>query len=99
MHLTCKIYKIKISGETPEVRSDERKQREEREKKEKIEKKKRKKKEKERKERKREKKREKNDVPKMLLAVDHDDGQFFRAMEWLMFFFRPPLTSMVFQWF
>ena len=34
-----------------------------------------------------------------LLALDHDDGQFFRAMEWLMFFFRPPLTSMVFQWF
>jgi len=31
--------------------------------------------------------------------VDHNDGQFFRAMEWLMFFFRPPLTSMVFQWF
>ena len=33
------------------------------------------------------------------LILDHDDGQFFRAMEWLMFFFRPPLTSMVFQWF
>ena len=32
-------------------------------------------------------------------ALDHDDGQFFRAMEWLMFFFRPPLTSMVFRWF
>ena len=31
--------------------------------------------------------------------LDHNDGQFFRAMEWLMFFFRPPLTSMVFQWF
>ena len=31
--------------------------------------------------------------------LDHDDGQFFRAMEWLMFFFRPPLTSMVFRWF
>ena len=31
--------------------------------------------------------------------VDHNDGQFFRAMEWLMFFFRPPLPSMVFQWF
>ena len=30
--------------------------------------------------------------------VDHNDGQFFRAMEWLMFF-RPPLPSMVFQWF
>ena len=22
------------------------------------------------------------------LVLDHDDGQFFRAMEWLMFFFR-----------
>ena len=32
-------------------------------------------------------------------GLDHDDGQFFRAMEWLMFFFRPPLTSMVFRWF
>ena len=32
-------------------------------------------------------------------GVDHNDGQFFRAMEWLMFFFRPPFTSMVFQWF
>ena len=31
--------------------------------------------------------------------IDHNDGQFFRAMEWLMFFSRPPLTSMVFQWF
>ena len=31
--------------------------------------------------------------------LDHNDGQFFRAMEWLMFFFRPPLLSMVFQWF
>ena len=31
--------------------------------------------------------------------VDHNDGQFFRAMEWLMLFFRPPLPSMVFQWF
>ena len=31
--------------------------------------------------------------------IDHNDGQFFRAMEWLMFFFRPPLPSMVFQWF
>ena len=31
--------------------------------------------------------------------LDHNDGQFFRAMEWLMFFFRPPLPSMVFQWF
>ena len=33
------------------------------------------------------------------LSLDHNDGQFFRAMEWLMFFFRPPLPSMVFQWF
>ena len=33
------------------------------------------------------------------ITVDHNDGQFFRAMEWLMFFFRPPLLSMVFQWF
>ena len=33
------------------------------------------------------------------LELDHNDGQFFRAMEWLMFFFRPPLPSMVFQWF
>ena len=32
-------------------------------------------------------------------GLDHNDGQFFRAMEWLMFFFRPPLPSMVFQWF
>ena len=24
--------------------------------------------------------------PVSLLAVDHNDGQFFRAMEWLMFF-------------
>ena len=31
-------------------------------------------------------------------GVDHNDGQFFRAMEWLIFF-RPPLTTMVFQWF
>ena len=31
--------------------------------------------------------------------LDHNDGQFFRVMEWLMFFFRPPLSSMVFQWF
>ena len=31
--------------------------------------------------------------------VDHNDGPFFSAMEWLMFFFRPPLTTMVFQWF
>ena len=31
--------------------------------------------------------------------VDHNDGQFFKAVEWLMFFFRPPLTIMVFQWF
>ena len=22
------------------------------------------------------------------IALDHDDGQFFRAMEWLMFFFQ-----------
>ena len=33
------------------------------------------------------------------LLLDHNDGQFFRAMEWLMVFFRPPLPSMVFQWF
>ena len=32
-------------------------------------------------------------------GVDHNDGPFFSAMEWLMFFFRPPLTTMVFQWF
>ena len=32
-------------------------------------------------------------------SLDHNDGRFFRAMEWLMFFFRPPLPSMVFQWF
>ena len=32
-------------------------------------------------------------------SVDHSDGQFFCAMEWLMFFFRPPSTTMVFQWF
>ena len=30
-----------------------------------------------------------------LPQLDHNDGQFFRAMEWLMFFFRPPLPSMV----
>ena len=30
-------------------------------------------------------------------GVDHNDGQSFRAMEWLMFFFRPPLPSMVFN--
>ena len=35
----------------------------------------------------------------LILVIDHDDGQFFRAMEWLMFFFRPPLPSMVFRWF
>ena len=29
----------------------------------------------------------------------HNDGQFFRAMEWLMFFFRPPLPSMFFNGF
>ena len=29
-------------------------------------------------------------------VLDHNDGQFSRAMEWLMFFFRPPLPSMVF---
>ena len=34
-----------------------------------------------------------------LFTLDHNDGQFFRAMEWLIFFFRPPLPSMVFQWF
>ena len=34
-----------------------------------------------------------------ICPLDHNDGQFFRAMEWLMFFFRPPLPSMVFQWF
>ena len=34
-----------------------------------------------------------------LFSLDHNDGQFFRAMEWLMFFFGPPLPSMVFQWF
>ena len=33
------------------------------------------------------------------LHLDHSDGHFFSAMEWLMFFFRPPLTTMVFQWF
>ena len=33
------------------------------------------------------------------MGLDHNDGQFFRAMEWLMFFFRLPLPSMVFQWF
>ena len=38
-------------------------------------------------------------VPLLFCKLDHDDGQFFRAMEWLMFFFRPPLTSMVFRWF
>ena len=31
--------------------------------------------------------------------LDHSDGQFFSAMEWLMFFFRPPSSPMVFQWF
>ena len=35
----------------------------------------------------------------LLCPLDHSDGQFFSAMEWLMFFFRPPLTTMVFQWF
>ena len=35
----------------------------------------------------------------LVVAIDHNDGQFFRAMEWLMFFFRPPLPPMVFQWF
>ena len=35
----------------------------------------------------------------LIFGLDHNDGQFFRAMEWLMFFFRPPLPSMVFQWF
>ena len=30
-------------------------------------------------------------------GLDHDDGKFFSAMEW--FFFSPPLTTMVFQWF
>ena len=32
-------------------------------------------------------------------GVDRSDGPFFSAMEWLMFLFRPPLTTMVFQWF
>ena len=36
----------------------------------------------------------------LCLYIDLNDCQFFRIMEWLMFFFlRPPLTSMVFQWF
>ena len=34
-----------------------------------------------------------------ITALDYNDGQFFKAMEWLRFFFRPPLPSMVFQWF
>ena len=34
-----------------------------------------------------------------LSGLDHNDGPFFSAMEWLMFFFRPPLTTMFFQWF
>ena len=33
------------------------------------------------------------------IVIDHNDGQFFRVMEWLMFFSRPPLTSMVFNGF
>ena len=32
-------------------------------------------------------------------GLDHSDGQFFSTMEWLMFFFRPLSTTMVFQWF
>jgi len=34
---------------------------------------------------------------KHLRRPDYNDGQFFRAMEWLMVFFRPPLRSMVFN--
>ena len=33
------------------------------------------------------------------IGVDLFDGDFFRAMEWLMFFSRGSSASMVFQWF
>ena len=47
-----------------------------------------------------EKKRDSNAkfrYPPKDIVTDYDNGQFFRAMEWFMFFFRPPLISMVFN--